>query len=98
MTSNSTAKLGEVTLDPHVNLSYYKDGTRRISVSGLARLARDPARIARSTPDWKMWFPDEGDPRHGTPDDPRIVLVGVECMPRSSSRSTSRGRSFSSSW
>lgn len=24
-----------------------------------------------------MWFPDEGDPRHGTPDDPRLVLIGV---------------------
>ena len=25
-----------------------------------------------------MWFGDEGDPRHGTPDDPRIVLIGVD--------------------
>jgi hypothetical protein len=25
-----------------------------------------------------MWFPDEGDPRHGTPDDPRLVLIGVD--------------------
>jgi hypothetical protein len=25
-----------------------------------------------------MWFPDEGDPRHGTPDDPRMVLIGVD--------------------
>ena len=24
-----------------------------------------------------MWFPDEGDPRHGTKDDPRMVLIGV---------------------
>jgi hypothetical protein len=24
-----------------------------------------------------MWFGDEGDPRHGTADDPRIVLIGV---------------------
>ena len=25
-----------------------------------------------------MWFPDDGaDPRHGTPDDPRMVLIGV---------------------
>ena len=28
--------------------------------------------------DWKMWFGDEGDPRHGTPDDPRLVLIGVD--------------------
>ena len=25
-----------------------------------------------------MWFPDEGDPRHGTPDDLRLVLIGVD--------------------
>ena len=28
--------------------------------------------------DWKMWLPEEGDPRHGTPEDPRIVLIGVD--------------------
>ena len=28
--------------------------------------------------DWKMWFTDEGDARHGTPDDPRLVLIGVD--------------------
>jgi hypothetical protein len=28
--------------------------------------------------DWKVWFADEGDPRHGTPDDPRMVLIGVQ--------------------
>lgn len=29
-------------------------------------------------PDWKAWFPDEGNSRHGTPDDPRMVLIGVD--------------------
>jgi hypothetical protein len=24
-----------------------------------------------------VWFAKGGDPRHGTPDDPRIVLIGV---------------------
>ena len=24
-----------------------------------------------------MWFPDNGDPRSGSADDPRIVLIGV---------------------
>jgi hypothetical protein len=28
--------------------------------------------------DWKAWFSNEGDPRHGTPDDPRMVLIGVD--------------------
>ena len=80
VTSASTGKLSEIEQDPHVNLAYYKDGTREwISVSGLARLTRDPATIrALYAPDWKMWFPDEGDPRDGTPEDPRLVLVGIE--------------------
>jgi hypothetical protein len=25
-----------------------------------------------------MWFEEEGDPRHGTKDDPRMVLIGVD--------------------
>jgi hypothetical protein len=28
--------------------------------------------------DWKAWFAEEGDPRHGTPEDPRIALIGVD--------------------
>ena len=41
-------------------------------------ISRDRAKIHELyAPDWKMWFGDEGDPRHGTPDDPRIVLIGV---------------------
>ena len=29
-------------------------------------------------PDWSMWFEKDGDPRHGTADDPRMVLIGVD--------------------
>ena len=25
-----------------------------------------------------MWFPKEGDPLHGTADDPRMVLIGID--------------------
>ena len=65
--------------DPHVNLAYYRDRTREwISVSGTATISRDRQKIAELyAADWKMWFPDEGDPRHGTADDPRMVLIGV---------------------
>jgi hypothetical protein len=46
---------------------------------GLAKLSRDRETIRQlHAPDWKLWFPDEGDPRHGTPDDPRLVLIGVD--------------------
>lgn len=79
VTSEGSAKLEEIAGDPHVNLGYYKDRTREwVSVAGLAVISRD-RRIIRElyAADWKAWFPDEGDPRHGTPDDPRMVLIGV---------------------
>jgi general stress protein 26 len=75
-----TAKLRDLASDPHVNLAYYKDRTREwISVSGIATITRDRAKIHELyAPDWKIWFSEDGDPRHGTADDPRIVLIGVE--------------------
>ncbi len=80
VTTESTGKLAEIEHDPHVNLAYYKDRTREwISVSGLAKISRDRQTIkALYQTDWKAWFPDEGDPRHGTADDPRMVLIGVD--------------------
>ncbi len=80
VTAEGTRKLSDLEHDPHVNLSYYKDGTREwVSVSGIARITRDRNTIRELyAADWKAWFPDEGDPRHGTPDDPRLVLIGVD--------------------
>ena len=73
-------KLSDIAADPHVNLSFYKDRTREwVSVSGIATLTRDREKIRELyAPDWKAWFPKEGDPRHGTADDPRMVLIAVE--------------------
>jgi general stress protein 26 len=75
-----TAKLRDLAADPHLNLSYYKDRTREwISVSGIGKMTRDRDKIRELyAADWKIWFPDAGDPRHGTPDDPRMVLIGVD--------------------
>jgi general stress protein 26 len=80
VTAAGAAKLRDIEADPHVNLAYYKDRTREwISVSGIATLSRDRDKIRELyAPDWKMWFPEEGDPRHGTPEDPRFVLIGVD--------------------
>ena len=77
---DNTPKLREIGADPHVNLAFYKDRTREwLSVAGIATLSHDRAKIRELyAPDWKMWFADEGDPRHGTPDDPRMVLIGVK--------------------
>jgi general stress protein 26 len=78
--AEGSGKLRDLAFDPHLNLSYYKDGTREwISVSGIATITRDRQKVRELyAADWKMWFPDEGDSRHGTADDPRMVLIGVD--------------------
>lgn len=80
VTAEGAQKLMDLAADPHVNLSYYKDRTREwVSVSGLATVTRDRHKIHELyAPDWKAWFPNDGDPRHGTKDDPRLVLIGVD--------------------
>ncbi len=79
VTLEDTQKLRDLGDDPHVNLSYYKDRTREwISVSGTAVITRDRAKIHELyRTDWRAWFPKGDDPRHGTKDDPRMVLIGV---------------------
>jgi general stress protein 26 len=79
VTSEGAAKLSDLTHDPHVNLAYYDNRSREwVSVSGVATITRDRAKVRELwAEDWKIWFPDEGDPRHGTPEDPRLVLIGV---------------------
>ena len=80
VTMEATAKLRDLEFDPHLNLAYYTDRTREwISVSGVATVSRDRQKVRELyAADWKMWFPSEGDSRHGTPDDPRMVLIGVD--------------------
>lgn len=80
VTLEDSGKLLDVKHDPHVNLAYYKDRTREwVSVSGIASITRDRQKVRELyAPDWKVWFSNEGDPRHGTPDDPRMVLIGVD--------------------
>jgi general stress protein 26 len=82
VTNGETAKIDELETDPHVNLAYYKNGTYEfVSVSGIARLSRDPQRIRELyAADWRAWFGDEGGARNGGPEDPRIVLVLVEAQ------------------
>jgi general stress protein 26 len=80
VTREGMPKLADIQHDPHVNLGYYKDRTREwVSVSGIASISHDRQKIKELyAADWRMWFPNEGDPRHGTPDDPRMVLIGVD--------------------
>ena len=80
VTAEGSGKLRDIDQDPHINLAYYRSGSYEwVSASGLARLSRDRAKIKELyEPDWKVWFGQEGDPRHGTADDPRIVLIAVD--------------------
>jgi general stress protein 26 len=80
VTLEDSPKLRDLAADPHVNLSYYKDRTREwVSVSGIATITRDRQKIHELyAADWAAWFPKEGDSRHGTRDDPRMVLIGVD--------------------
>jgi general stress protein 26 len=78
VTTDGSAKLEDLASDPHVNLAFYKEW-EWISVSGLATISHDREKIRELyEPDWKIWFAEEGDPRHGTADDPRMVLIGVD--------------------
>ena len=80
VTADGSAKVRDLTADPHINLTYYKDRTREwVSISGIATITRDRGKIHELyAPDWSVWFGKEGDPRHGTKDDPRFVLIGVD--------------------
>jgi general stress protein 26 len=79
VTTEGSDKLRDLEGDSHVNLSDYREGSKEwVSVSGIATISRDREKIRELyAPDWKMWFPDAGDARHGTADDPRMVLIGV---------------------
>ena len=79
VTSEGSGKLGEIDHDPHVNLTFFRKKSEWVSVAGIARVSRDRERIHRLwRKDWRIWFSKEGDPRHGTADDPRMVLLGVD--------------------
>ena len=80
MTNLETHKLDDLVSDPHVNLAYYKDGSREwVSVAGLATITTDRALVQELyKPDWKAWLGDDGGNRDGSANDPRIALILVE--------------------
>lgn len=80
VTMEGLPKVREISEEPKVNLSYYRDRTKEwVSVSGVAKISRDRDKIRRLwSPDWKLWFPDEGGAKDGGPEDPRILLIGVD--------------------
>lgn len=80
VTNGEDHKMDELNFDRHVNVSFYKDRTREwVSVSGTARVVTDRAKVRELyKPDWKAWFADAGGDKDGSPDDPRITLLGVD--------------------
>ena len=62
----------EVERERHVNVSYAKpDDQRYVSVSGKARLVRDPEKTRELwNPAYKAWFP-------GGLDDPQLALLKI---------------------
>jgi general stress protein 26 len=81
-TMKDMPKIAEISAEPRVNLSYYKDRTKEwVSISGEAQVIRNRAKIRELwQPDWKFWFPDEGGVKDGGAEDPRIVLIGVRAV------------------
>lgn len=75
-------KLDELVTDPHVNLGFFDSKSREwVSVSGKAIISQDRDLIrAMYKPDWKAWFPEDGEGRDGSADDPRLALVLVEAL------------------
>jgi len=80
VTALGSDKLAELARDAHVNLAYYRDRTKEwVSISGTAKLTQNRPKLRRLyRPAWNAWFPEGSDPRHGTADDPRMVLIGVK--------------------
>ena len=78
-TDKNSAKIAEIRADKNVNLAYFKNRTKEwVSVAGVAKLVKDREKIRELyRPDWRAWFGDAGGDADGTPDDPRIILVGV---------------------
>lgn len=80
VTDRNSPKLDEIRNDAHVNLAYYKDRTREwVSIAGRARITDDRQKIHELyAAEWRAWFGDQGGEKDGTPDDPRMVLIGVD--------------------
>ena len=93
MTNMESEKFEELALDPHVNVSYFRERTGEwVSVSGRAILSRDRDLIdALYRPEWKEWLDTPGDAkRDGGPHDPRIALILVEADSVAYSKDTRR--------
>lgn len=80
VTNINAPKVAEIKADPNISLAYYSAQTKEwVSISATATITQDRQRIHELySPDWKVWFKDEGGERDGGPDDPRLCLILVD--------------------
>jgi general stress protein 26 len=72
LTSVESGKVHEIESDTHVNVVCQKERSLFVSLSGLARLNRDRAKVEEVWKEvYKVWFPKGKD-------DPELALVSVE--------------------
>jgi general stress protein 26 len=71
-TGASSHKVNEVAGSPKINLSFADpDNQRYVSITGVAQLVRDRAKIDELwRPEFKMWFPEGKD-------DPEVALLRI---------------------
>jgi general stress protein 26 len=71
VTAAGSPKVAEIEADPRVNVALQRSN-RFVSMSGTARVRRDPALVERLWKEaWRVWFPEGKD-------DPELVLVEVQ--------------------
>lgn len=73
LTDRRTHTAEDISVHPQVNVSYVdSDDQRYVSVSGTASLVEDRARVREFwQPAYAVWFP-------AGPDDPNLVLLGIQ--------------------
>lgn len=71
LTQRQSAKLDEISIDHHVNLTMQSD-TKFVSLSGMATIVDNRQKIAELWSEyWRIWFP-------GGKDDPELILLRVD--------------------
>lgn len=71
VTQRQSAKLDEISVDHHVNLTM-QSSTKFVSLSGTATIVDNRQKVAELWSEyWKIWFP-------GGKDDPELILLRVD--------------------
>ena len=79
VTLDDTGKLAEIAFDSHATFRLQGPHARMgVGIGHSHDHARSANNLELWAPDWQVWFPKGDDPRYGTADDPRMVLIGVE--------------------